>query len=579
MICKIRLIIVFLFVFTMLKTEYLFESNISKPIGANYIQFTVDTDIDSKFLNYLAQNNIEIYREVEGLPYYYTSTRNNNIIYPFDGFLIEDKLLSSDNSGDYLIKFNGSIGYDQMANFLKTNYGLNTVNHNIEVNDKLPVFITRQTLTVIGISLAALIICIYVETSKFRKEILIRKINGYSYRNIIGGLLKTDFKEYIVITLLSLTSYTVYSGYLSCTELLFVLLLILLLISISFSSRIVFIRLTKLPIKGDESKSTIGNIVVTASCTIILIALFTFYTIPVYQGIQANMYQVSNFLKLVDTKSEYQGYYFVQESINSTEGLNNTTFENAMKNGGFTFRVFSLKDGIVQVNKEYITSFFPGLKSYTLIAPESKFDKISEYCKDSEEKLCNNIYYYEGKQSILSYDLMFPGYIDDPIISIGEVTSTDFILPTSGDDILNKIEEGYESDYTVGRQYYDIDDYIQKEVKGITPLVLKNIVIFISFMIVVLLASQLYVEHYLQRNKTDILVKVINGVSGFQIYNRLIYLFMYMLVITLIIIVIISKLFLFGIFPILIVLIIYGLIGIFNCKYINKYIENYYGGR
>lgn len=579
MISNIKIIIVFLFVFTMLKTESLVESNISKPIGANYIQFTVDTNIDNKFLDYLEQNDIEIYRAVDGLPYYYTSDENNNIIYPFDKFSIEDKLLSTDNSGDYAVKFNGNTDYNQMANFLKANYDLDTVNHNLEILGKIPVFFTKQTLPVMVISVIALMICIYVETSKSAKEILIQKINGYSYWRITTRLLTKDLKEYIALTLLSLILYTVYSGYLSYTELLFTLLLLVVIMSFSFVSRVIFIRLTKLPINGNTSKSKVVNALATVSCASIMLALIAFYILPVYQGIYTNIYQIVNFVKLVDAKSEYQGYYFVDEEVNMTGDLDIKTFENAMENGGFTFQVLPQDENIVQVDEGYINSFLPQLSQYSLIAPQSKFEQIENMCKNSEGPTCKNIYYYEGEQRILSYELMSPGYIYNPIILVANTVATSFILPISSEDILDEIEEDYESDYTVGRQYYDIEAYIQKEIKSIMPLVMKNIAIFISFIMAVLITSQLYIEYYLQRNKTEILVKVVNGISGSKIYNQLIYLYSYMLVITLIIIVIISKLFGYGVYPTLTVLLIYGLIGIISRKYINKYIENYYGGR
>lgn len=588
MISKIKVIIVFLFVFAMLKAEYHLESRISKPVGANYIQFTTDSAIDNKFLDYIKENDIEIYRTVQGLPYYYSSEPNKNIIYPFDDYSIEDKLLSADNSGDYAIRFNGTTGYQQMADFLKANYDLKTVDHNLQVpeptplfskNDALPFLARKFILPVIVISLIAITLCLYVETSKSAKEILIKKINGYSGSRIISRLIIKDAISYVVISVVTLGLYTIYSGYLSFTELLFTLILIIILMLISITARITFIKLTKLTVNGGERQSKTTNLVISSISAVFTIGIITLFVFPVSIGMHSNIYQLIKLAKLVENKSEYEGYYFVEESINVMEGADDTTFANAMDNGGFTFQVIFPEYNIVQASEEYINTFFPELDGYSLIAPQSKAEELNLSCESSLDPSCENIYYYEGEQKILSFDIYMPGYISNPIISVGGGVSTSFILPISSSDIIAQIEEDYESDYTVGRQYYDIDSFITKEVKGITPFVVKNVVIFISFICSILLINQLYIEYYLQLNKTEILVKVVNGLSAPKIHSQLIYLYACMLVITLIITSAISKLLGLGVYPSLIGLLAYGLIGVVSVKYMSRYIKNYYGGR
>lgn len=567
--------------FSMLKLGFQYEVNISKPVGANFIQFTTDSNLDENFIKYLDDNGIEIEREIEGLPYFYTKQINKNIIYPFDEYSIEEKLLSSDNSGIYYMNFNGDMDYPQLADYLKSEYDLETVNTGQVIPQRHYTFFNKYSTPLIIITTICLIICLFIETLKLSNEVLIKRINGYSDMKIIMTLCIKDVISYFIIFLLSFFVYFIYSGYLSFTEMRYALEVGLLINFISICSRVIFIKLMPKGLLKDRQGSKFARYSIVTFTIFLTVALISTFLLPIISMTHSNLHQINITTKLITNKSKYEDYYFVEDQLNnSDDGVG--TFKQAMKHGGFTFTYgpSTASYNEIIVNTEYIDIFYPNLKGYTLIAPEQAEEQIQLMCESNDLYACENIFYYTGDQQVFSYDLYYPGYLKNPIVTVSNDSSgTQFVLPRSSENILEEIEQEYESDYTVGRQYTTIDQYIAKQLKSLIRSLSMYIVIVLGFICSILLINQIYIEYYLQENKREILVKTVSGIANRKIHANLIYFYACMLILNMIIILILTKLFYLGIVPLLMTIFIYLLIVIVNRRYIKKYIITYYGGR
>lgn len=567
--------------FSMLKLGFHHEVDISKPVGANFIQFTTDSHLDESFIKYLDDNNIEIYREIEDLPYFYTKQINKNIIYPFDEYSIEEKLLSSDNSGIYYMNFNGDMDYPQLADYLKSEYDLETVNTGQVIPQRHYTFFNKYSTPLIIITTICLIICLFIETLKLSNEVLIKRINGYSDMKIIMTLCIKDVIFYFIIFLLSFFIYFIYSGYLSFTEIRYALEVGLLINFISICSRVIFIKLMSKGLLKDRQGSKFAKYAIVTFTIFLTVALISTFLLPIMSMTRSNLNQINITTKLIINKSKYEDYYFVEDQLNnSDDGVE--TFKQAMKHGGFTFTYApsTASYNEIIVNTEYIDIFYPNLKGYTLIAPEQAEEQIQLMCESNDLYACENIFYYTGDQQVFSYDLYYPGYLKNPIVTVSnDSIGTQFVLPRSSENILEEIEQEYESDYTVGRQYTTIDQYITKQLKSLIRSLSMYIVIVLGFICSILLINQIYIEYYLQENKREILVKTVSGIANQKIHANLIYFYACMLILNMIIILILTKLFYLGIVPLLMTIFIYLLIVIVNRRYIKKYTITYYGGR
>lgn len=581
MLKKIIIILLFLFMFSMLKLGFHHEVDISKPVGANFIQFTTDSHLDESFIKYLDDNNIEIYREIEDLPYFYTKQINKNIIYPFDEYSIEEKLLSSDNSGIYYMNFNGDMDYPQLADYLKSEYDLETVNTGQVIPQRHYTFFNKYSTPLIIITTICLIICLFIETLKLSNEVLIKRINGYSDMKIIMTLCIKDVIFYFIIFLLSFFIYFIYSGYLSFTEIRYALEVGLLINFISICSRVIFIKLMSKGLLKDRQGSKFAKYAIVTFTIFLTVALISTFLLPIMSMTRSNLNQINITTKLIINKSKYEDYYFVEDQLNnSDDGVE--TFKQAMKHGGFTFTYApsTASYNEIIVNTEYIDIFYPNLKGYTLIAPEQAEEQIQLMCESNDLYACENIFYYTGDQQVFSYDLYYPGYLKNPIVTVSnDSIGTQFVLPRSSENILEEIEQEYESDYTVGRQYTTIDQYITKQLKSLIRSLSMYIVIVLGFICSILLINQIYIEYYLQENKREILVKTVSGIANQKIHANLIYFYACMLILNMIIILILTKLFYIGVVPLLMTIFIYLLIAVVNGRYIKKYTITYYGGR
>lgn len=578
MIKKVKILILFLFAISILKIEFQYEQARYKPVGAEYIQFAANTEFDQQFIEYLEANDISIFRQIENLPYYYGNNLKADLIYPSDEFSIEDKLLSDQNSGVYLIDFsNAHVRYEDFQTYVEKNYNLKTVNLDQQVPDTGYKVFNRYSTPVILISLISVLLCVYIEMFKLSKEILIKTINGYSSKKIITHLVNSDIAIYLAITILSLLGYTMFSGYLSLTEIGYLSTTMLVFLMFSILVRVVMVLIFGARVTQHRKNSKLVSIAISIFYMTLTIAIISLAIVPIYKMTYNGIITINQRAQLVTNKSDYEGYYFVNEALNSDKGSNDT-FEQAQENGAFIFNYIP-DNNVIMTNQNYLNRFAPEFQTFTLIAPDYLEANITTYCEQEGRVECRNIKYYESVINVLSYDLAYPGKISNPIIVLSDSVQTSFVLPIKNEDILDQIEEDYKSDYTVGRQYYTIDEQIQELNVRIRNTFGQLLLFIAGFIIGLGITTQIYLQYYLEANKSKLLIKTINGEDFMKIYHQPIIIFSLVLIVSLVITDLIVKIQSLPVTPLILILLVDGLISIFTYLYINIYIQNYFEGR
>lgn len=88
---------------------YVVDNQLNKGINTNLISINTNVKIDNIFIDYLNENKIRLTYSEPKSPIHYTSKINNNMLIPNKNlYTIDEKLLSSNNSGQYYVDLRDS---------------------------------------------------------------------------------------------------------------------------------------------------------------------------------------------------------------------------------------------------------------------------------------------------------------------------------------------------------------------------------------------------------------------------------------------------------------------------------------